>query len=1094
MPVADVGDAREVERSMRAVLDSDNDEDRVRSLRSLFVEILDFQNVDRRVALKDASPDLPDDARLLAQRDGFSVLYIPLDDAENNRVKTATAQAAAKVMGDAIGDEALLIFTNRDCDQLHIIYPDLSASRPRLQRMVYHRDQPNRTVVQQVANLWQDYGKSGKTMGEAVGNAFSVQPVTDAFFADYKAAYDDAVARVAEHLGQTKAEQFTQTLFNRLLFVHFVSRKGWLRFDGDVDYLNALWRDYQADDKAKAKNFYTGRLSTLFFAGLNNPQSQNLSNGVQPLIGEVPFLNGGLFEETDIDRRAANAVPDAVIKALLGDGERSGLFNRYNFTVSESTPLDTEVAVDPEMLGKLFEETVNERHSNGAYYTPRPVVAFMCREAIKGYLAGQSIDDLAEGQIEDLVDNANPQAITIAQALEVANAVTGLKAVDPACGSGAFLLGMLQEILALNETLFRAGYTPESLYRQKLDIISNNIYGADKDELAVSTAMLRLWLSLAVDYEGEGTPQPLPNLDMKLVVGDTIAGPDPKQFDFTSVDIANSGLREDIAEYTTALGQRKAALKAKVDATRQQLRHKIRGAARSGTVEWRIDFADVILNGGFDVVIANPPYVRQEEITPKTYKDALVKQYSDAAVGRSDLYCYFYARGLQLLCDGGMHVFVCSNSWLDVGYGAKLQEHLLKTSHVRTIYESALERQFATADINTIISVIKKVGTTANGDFTRFVSLRDEFDAALADPTKRREIARTRAVLRAAGMNGRRFVGDKWGGKYLRAPDIYHQILDKCADQLVRLGDVATVRFGIKTGANKFFYLKPETIEQFAIEARYCRPVMTTPQQSRSVAVSTADLPNQLFLCHQSKTALARTGALAYIRWGERQRYHEGTSVAARQRWYDLGEKANVYLGMNKLVGTTARTFLASGGLLFSYNFQVMTNHPNVPANQLATAMNSTLFQLMLNTESRSNFGQGVLEIQTYETANLQIVNPRLLADVDVSVFNAADWDVLTPSAARRRIDGAVFDALGLTAGERDAVYEGVNELVGNRHQRAGSVQGNSSAASQDRTAGKPEFRVVPNHSGLAPGVTADNLKDILYEMEVEDYQRESAQ
>ncbi len=673
MPIANIQDAREVERGLRAIFDATNADDRARAIRSLFVETLDFDQMDRLVSLEAAKDtNLPTDARLLASRSGFSVLYIPMDDAENTRVNTITASAAAKVIGDIIADEPLLLFTNRDCDQLHVIYPDLSGSRPRLQRMVAHRGQPGRTVVQQIANLWHDYGELGTTMGAAFSNAFNVEPVTSAFFRDYKDAYDDAVRLIAAKVGQGDAEQFTQTLFNRLLFVHFVSRKGWLRLHGDADYLNALWRDYQAD--AKTKNFYTSRLSTLFFAGLNNPQSQNLSNGVQPLIGEVPFLNGGLFEETDIDKRAANAVPDDVIKALLGDGERSGLFNRYNFTVSESTPLDTEVAVDPEMLGKLFEETVNERHSNGAYYTPRPVVAFMCREAIKGYLAGQGIDGLAEDQIDDLVDNANPQAITIAQALEVANAVAGLKAVDPACGSGAFLLGMLQEILVLNETLFRAGHTPESLYRQKLDIISNNIYGADKDELAVNTAMLRLWLSLAVDYEGDGPPEPLPNLDLKMVVGDTIAGPDPQQYDLTLASIVNSGLREDIAAYTIAQGQRKTTLKQKVDDTKQQLRDRMRGHAPAGEVEWRIDFADVVLNGGFDVVVSNPPYVRYQNIGATL--PALKNLYKGNVAGNADLYCYFYIRGLQLLKSGGIHVFVCSNSWLDVAYGISLQDFL----------------------------------------------------------------------------------------------------------------------------------------------------------------------------------------------------------------------------------------------------------------------------------------------------------------------------------------------------------------------------------------------------------------------------------
>ena len=265
---------------------------------------------------------------------------------------------------------------------------------------------------------------------------------------------------------------------------------------------------------------------------------------------------------------------------------------------------------------------------------------------------------------------------------------------------------------------------------------------------------------------------------------------------------------------------------------------------------------------GFDVVIANPPYVRQEGIAPKSYKDALLKAYPDAAVGRSDLYCYFYARGLQLLKEGGMHLFVCSNSWLDVGYGAKLQEYLLDNATVDAIYESAVERQFATADINTLISVIRKRAGAGNGagngngsgddadaDATRFVQLRAPLATALADAGQRREIVKTRAELRAAATSGRRFVGDKWGGKYLRAPDIYHQILDKYGDKLVRLGDIAAVRRGVTTGANDFFYLTPEVIAEFGIEPEYCRPVMTTPQESRRIAVAPAALaPASLYV------------------------------------------------------------------------------------------------------------------------------------------------------------------------------------------------------------------------------------------------------
>ena len=524
MPIANIQDAQEVERSLRDILSAPGDDGTVQAIRTLFTETLDYDYADLRVPLNGADPNLPSDARLLARRDGISALYIPLDRADGNRVTGAVASAAAKVISDTIADEPLLLFTSRDCDELHVIHPDLSSSRPALQRMVARRNQPMRTVVQQIANLWHDYGVLRKPMGEAVRNAFNVQPVTEAFFKDYKSAYDDAVKSLAASIDRADAEQFAQTLFNRLMFIHFVSRKGWLKFHGDTDYLNALWWDYQAD--AQQSNFYTGRLTALFFAGLNNPQSRDLMRdnpALHALIGEPHFLNGGLFERTPLDDRASAgefAVPDAVIEPLL-----IGLFRRYNFTVMESTPFDIEVAVDPEMLGKVFEETVTGRHNSGAYYTPRPVVSFMCREAIKGYLDGQDTG-LDAKAIAAFVDEQNTEGVGVAQARRVAEALAEVTVVDPACGSGAYLLGMMQELIELQTRLFNVTEDAKSLYDLKLEIIQRNLYGVDIDDFAVNIAMLRLWLSLVIDYEG-ATPEPLPNLDFKVVCGDSLLGPDP---------------------------------------------------------------------------------------------------------------------------------------------------------------------------------------------------------------------------------------------------------------------------------------------------------------------------------------------------------------------------------------------------------------------------------------------------------------------------------------------------------------------------------------------------------------------------------------
>ncbi len=297
---------------------------------------------------------------------------------------------------------------------------------------------------------------------------------------------------------------------------------------------------------------------------------------------------------------------------------------------------------------------------------------------------------------------------------------------------------------------------------------------------------------------------------------------------------------------------------------------------------------------------------------------------------------------------------------------------------------------------------------------------------------------RARAALRAAGMSGNKFAGDKWGGKYLRAPDIYHAIIHHYGAKLARLGDVATVRFGIKTGANDFFYLTPERIAEFGIAAEYCRPVMTTPQESRRIAVDPARLPKRLFMCHDDKE-LVGPGTLAYIRWGEEQGYHLRSSMRSRRRWYDLGERDTSQLATNYVIDSTARTYYFRDGCLVPNVFHTTQSKENQPL-QLCGVLNSTLTQMVINLSGRANLGGGALKLEMFELENLTIVNPRLLPEPDETVFNAADWDVLAPSAARRQLDAAVFDALGLTAGEREAVYAGVNELVNNRRRRARSL------------------------------------------------------
>ena len=351
------------------------------------------------------------------------------------------------------------------------------------------------------------------------------------------------------------------------------------------------------------ENFLNDRLFWAFFHGLGN--AADLSEESSAAIerrGKVPFLNGGLFEMQEYDSRNAVHIPNDKFAEILE------LFERYNFTVTESTPLDIEVAVDPEMLGKVFEELVTGRHDTGSYYTPRSVVSFMCRESLKICLQNKTAETLE--CLQAFVDDGDAEAIRDPE--KVLHVLQNLRICDPACGSGAYLLGMMSELLRLRDALFQSNQIDSPIaYKRKLDIIQQNLYGVDKDEFAVNIAMLRLWLSLAVDYVDE-VPEPLPNLDYKVATGDSLTGPAPE-----SMSLANPLIQE-IQEYQAEY------LVTHVDAEKQELREVIaelkeslqEWQASADEFVWQVEFPEVFQEGGFDIVIGNPPYVRQELIRP----------------------------------------------------------------------------------------------------------------------------------------------------------------------------------------------------------------------------------------------------------------------------------------------------------------------------------------------------------------------------------------------------------------------------------------------------------------------------------------------
>ncbi|MBM3145317.1 MAG: hypothetical protein FJ010_10170, partial [Chloroflexi bacterium] len=538
------------------------------------------------------------------------------------------------------------------------------------------------------------------------------------------------------------------------------------------------------------------------------------------------------------DDRDGPLFPDPIIATILNE-----LVYRFVFTVTESTPLDVEVAVDPEMLGRIFEELVTGRHESGSYYTPKPVVAFMCREALKGYLettvGRNSIPPNSESveAIALFVDKNDAKSIR--NPMQVVDALRAVKVCDPACGSGAYLLGMLHELL--EQIALLPDPNKKSLYERKLDIIQNNLYGVDKDDFAVNIARLRLWLSLIVDFEG-GTPPPLPNLDFKIECGDSLTAPDP-----------SGGLQPDMFRYGQVRdflalknefmdlhegSEKKKKLGKQIDELKKQIEewaHPKGYDKESDSFDWQVDFAEVfapelaqgtlggkmagVVNttkgqmeltnapkeGGFDIVLANPPYVRQELIGD--YKDVLKPLYPEVYNGMADLYVYFYARAHQLLKNGGYSCFISSNKWLRAGYGEKLRQHLLDSQAFKLVVDFGELPVFQTAATFPAIFLWQKQPRKNNSTSWAVVkNLEQCYDEGILE-----HIDSIRETLPSTqfGKDKPRLVSVSSAG-----------LQKKMEAKGQRLGELMNgeINFGIKTGLNLAFHIDQVTFDKLVKE------------------------------------------------------------------------------------------------------------------------------------------------------------------------------------------------------------------------------------------------------------------------------------
>jgi len=386
-------------------------------------------------------------------------------------------------------------------------------------------------------------------------NAFSVEKLSKAFFDEYTLHYQNfcnylqesnyrkSVFNISFPTNATQQEKdkaskpirdFVKKLLGRIVFLYFVQKKGWLGAsdinysDGLGDFIKQLFNKSGGNDI-----FYSNWLTVLFFDTLNKERANDDFKMPDGKTMKVPFLNGGLFDKEEFDEHLLtfksklfhNPYFEDTILTKNNKGNARGFLDfldAFNFTIYEDSPDDHTIAVDPEMLGHIFENLLEDNKDKGAFYTPKEIVHYMCQESLTEYLCTtlQIKDEVAEREaVNHLLKHKVVDEVLKPELAELEKALDNVKICDPAIGSGAFPMGLLQEIFSVKELIAYETGKPWKPAETKLNIIQNSIYGVDIEKGAVDIARLRFWLSLVVDEE---KPKALPNLDYKIVVGNSL--------------------------------------------------------------------------------------------------------------------------------------------------------------------------------------------------------------------------------------------------------------------------------------------------------------------------------------------------------------------------------------------------------------------------------------------------------------------------------------------------------------------------------------------------------------------------------------------
>ena len=390
-----------------------------------------------------------------------------------------------------------------------------SETAPKRYTFLLGENEPGRTASDRLYELILKKKKGSVYLAD-VTEAFSVERLNKDFFAGYKAQY----SKFLKLLDDTKQNRdYVKKLLGRLVFLQFLQKKGWMgvpasRPDwegGDKNYLSHLIEHYEGNNR-----LLSDILEVLFFNTLNEKREGDIADARLGENIKIPYLNGGLFEKDNIDKLDID-FPYSYFKELMD------FFSMYNFTVDENDPDDSEVGIDPEMLGHIFENLLEDNKDKGAFYTPKEIVQYMCRQSVIQYLKTHEPNEQYAEPIEHLINDGIVMPIlqTKSVASRLIQLLKDVKVCDPAIGSGAFPMGILYVLYHTIHHL-QSHAEPNKSFdstQTKLNIIQNNIFGVDIEQGAVDIARLRFWLALVVDAE---KPQSLPNLDYKITCGNSL--------------------------------------------------------------------------------------------------------------------------------------------------------------------------------------------------------------------------------------------------------------------------------------------------------------------------------------------------------------------------------------------------------------------------------------------------------------------------------------------------------------------------------------------------------------------------------------------